>query len=310
MSDPLDDPIGLEAALASGVPAELLVPCDVAGLLDAADALRSHAAVLELAGAALSRVEVANWRGQAADGFADVLAPEPSRWRAAADGFVAGAVTLEAFVTSVGPARSTAADAIATWRRYLTTAAAAVALAGAPAQPAVNGPMQTGARIVQQQQAAATGAVAASMAADADSLRRQAIATLATARRQVQSAGDVASEALLRAAEDAPEARRFWEGTIRPADIVGIGHSSLDALGMVPALGIVPDGVNAAWYGISGDGVNAAISAAGALPVAGGMVLGGRVLRNLAIRPLKLTSGPANPVPEVCSSRGVGRTET
>lgn len=298
MNDPRDDPIGLEAALASGAPADLLVPCDVAGLLDAADVLRSHATVLEGAGASLARVEVANWRGRAADGFIDVLTPEPARWRAAADSFLAGAVALERFVGCIGPARSTAGDAIVLWQRYLATAAAAVALAGAPAQPAGSGSIQIGSRVVQQQQAAAAGPSAAALAADADSIRRQAITTLAAARRQVQSAGDVATEALSRAAELAPQARRFWEGTIRPADTVAIGHSTLDALGMVPALGVVPDGVNSAWYAVTGDGVNAAISATGMVPIFGAAMIGGRFVRN-ATRPLeKLTDDVANPLPE------------
>lgn len=299
MDAPPDDPIGLEAALASGVPADLLVPCDVAGLLDVAHGLRVHAAVLDEAGASLSRVEVTSWRGRAADGFTDVLAPEPARWRAAADGFEAGATALEGFVAAITSARPTAGDAITLWQRYLAAAAATAALAGVPAPPAGNGSLETGARIAQQQQAAAAGAQAAAMAAGADAVRRQAIATLGDARRQVQSAGDVAAAALARASDSAPQARRFWESTIRPADIVGTGHTSLDALGAVPALGIVPDAVNAAWYASAGDGKNAALSAAGALPLVGGMVVGSRILRNVAIRPWKLTKGPANPVPEV-----------
>lgn len=299
MGDPLDDPIGLEAALASGSPPQVLVPCDVAGLLDLAQGLRVHAAVLDDAGAALSRVEITDWRGRAADGFTDVLSPEPARWRSAADGFEAGAAAVEAYVASIGPARSTAGDAVALWRRYLAAATAAAALGGAPGQPAVSGSLAIGARVVQQQQAAGAGGEAAVMAADADALRRRAIETLAAARRQVQSAGDIATAALTNAADDAPQARRFWESTIRPADAIAAGHSTLDGLGMVPAFGAVPDAVNSTWYAMSGDGVNAAISAAGMVPFAGGTLLGGRILRNLALRSRKLTKGPANPVPEL-----------
>lgn len=304
MNDPLDDPIGLEASLASRVPADLLVPCDVAGLLEAAEVLRSHATVLEGAGGSLARVEVANWRGRAADGFTEAVSPEPARWRTAADSFLTGAVALEGFVSGIGSARSTAGDAIALWQRYLATAAAAIAMAGAPAQPALSGSLEIGARAGQQEAAAATGSSAAGLTADADELRRRAITTLAAARRQAQSAGDVATGGLTRAAEAAPQARRFWEATIRPADTVAIGHASLDALGMVPALGIVPDGVNAAWYATSGDGRNAAVSAAGMVPILGAAMVGGRLIRN-ATRPMeKLTDELANPVPKVLYMSG------
>ena len=299
MTDPLDDPIGLEVALASGAPPDLLVPCDVEGLLDAAQALRSHASVLEDGGAALARVEVTNWRGRAADGFTDVLTPEPARWRAAADGFSAGAVALEAFVACIAPARSTASDAIALWQRYLATAAAAADVAQAPVQPTVGATMQIGARLAQQQQAAATSPTAAALTADADDLRRQAITTLAAARRQVQSAGDVAASTLSRAADAAPQARRFWETTIRPADVIAAGHSALDVLGMVPALGAIPDAANACWYALKGDGVNAALSAAGTIPFFGDAALFGRMVRSVARRPAKLTSELANPMPEI-----------
>ena len=259
--------------------------------------LRSHATVLEGAGDSLARVEVASWRGRAADGFTEAVTPEPARWRTAADSFLAGAVALEGFVSCIGSARSTAGDAIALWQRYLATAAAAVAMAGAPAQPALSGSLEIGARVVQQQAAAATGSSAAGLTADADELRRRAITTLAAARRQAQSAGDVATGGLTRAAEAAPQARRFWQATIRPADAVAIGHASLDALGMLPALGVIPDGVNATWYAASGDGRNAAVSAAGMVPILGAAMVGGRLIRN-ATRPMeKLTDEVANPLP-------------
>ncbi len=293
-----DLPGTLESDLASGVPADQLVPCDVAGMGDVAVSLRAHAAVLEEAGACLARVEVTSWRGRASEGFTDVLAPEPARWRTAADAFRAGADALDRFMAVIGPARSLAADAIGLWQRYLASADAVAALAGAPAPPAVNDRLMVGARIAQQQ-AAASGGPAASLAAEADSLRRQAIATLASARSVVESAGDLAAAALARACEPAPQARRFWESTIRPADAIAAGHSALDVLGMVPALGAIPDAVNAGWYALKGDGVNAALSAAGTIPFFGDAALLSRIARNLAMRPAKLTRGLANPIPEV-----------
>lgn len=48
-----------------------------------------------------------------------------------------------------------------------------------------------------------------------------------------------------------------------------IGHTTLDAAGLVPGLGAVPDLINAGWYAAEGDKVNAALSAAAAVPFVG-----------------------------------------
>ena len=290
MDAPTDDPAGLEVALSSGASADILVPCDVAAMGDVATALRAHAAVLEQAGASLARVEVTSWRGRAAEGFTDVLAPEPARWRAAADAFRAGADALDRFMAAIGPARSLAADAIALWQRYLASAGAAAAMAGVPAPPAVSGQLMVGARIAQQHQVAGVGGAAAALATAADTLRRQAVATLAAARGMVRSAGDLSAAALAEATEAAPQARRFWESTIRPAEAITVGHAALDGLGMVPALGAIPDAVNAGWYALKGDGVNAAISATGIVPFFGDAVVGGRLVQSAASQAIKRSS--------------------
>jgi len=47
------------------------------------------------------------------------------------------------------------------------------------------------------------------------------------------------------------------------------GHLALDVAGMVPVVGAVADGVNAAWYAGEGDWASAALSAAAAVPGAG-----------------------------------------
>ena len=53
-------------------------------------------------------------------------------------------------------------------------------------------------------------------------------------------------------------------------DSIGeILHSVLDALGLIPVLGIIPDGVNAAFYLIEGDFAGAGISAAAMVPIFG-----------------------------------------
>ncbi|EHR62585.1 RHS repeat-associated core domain-containing protein [Saccharomonospora cyanea] len=45
-----------------------------------------------------------------------------------------------------------------------------------------------------------------------------------------------------------------------------LGHLTLDGVGLVPGIGIVADGLNCAWYGLEGNGVDAGLSCAGALP--------------------------------------------
>jgi hypothetical protein len=157
------------------------------------------------------------------------------------------------------------------------------------------------------QQAQAAGAT--DLVTHADGLRREAIGLLASARAALDAAGNVAAKALMRAAERAPEARRFWESTIRPAEAIGVGHTALDWAGMVPGVGAAPDGVNAVWYLASGDVPNAAISAMGMLPIFGDAIIGGRLVRNVDRRITKLTDGVANPMPErlyIAGSRSNG----
>lgn len=187
---------GEEQDLASGATVDVLVPCDVAGLGAVAQTLRGYADVLDTAGASLSRVEVASWRGSAATGFATAIEPEPGRWRTASDAFVAGAVAVDGFVASVEPARLVALDAVVLYGRYVALTAAAGAAAGVVTElPASNASppgrvadrMRVGARIDQLETVAAGGGAAAAMVAEAESLRRQAISTLASARRTVEA---------------------------------------------------------------------------------------------------------------------------
>lgn len=62
---------------------------------------------------------------------------------------------------------------------------------------------------------------------------------------------------------DWSDAKIYWEA------VKELVHITLDGLGMIPALGIIPDLVNGVIYTIEGDGVNATFSFAAAIPVAG-----------------------------------------
>lgn len=56
------------------------------------------------------------------------------------------------------------------------------------------------------------------------------------------------------------------------------GHTALDVLGMIPAVGNIADGINAAWYTAEGDYARAGLSAAAAIPGAGLFAGGGKLL--------------------------------
>ncbi len=290
--------VQVEADLASGAAPELLVPGDVAGYLLVAQTLRRHARLLQGTGDCLSRIEVTNWRGQASTGFLHVIAMEPGRWRTAADAFTAAAVALEGFLASLTPAREQARQARTLYQQYQTLLATAGALAGVPS--ALPGPaptdavmsvqdrMRIGARYQQMTAIAAGGALrgpAVPAAPDpvatvyaADTMRRQAITLLEQARRTVDAAGSLAADALAKAMEQAPAARRLTQATIRPAAITDTGHTALDTAGLLPGIGELADAANSLWYLSEGDTPNAAISAAGTLPLLGNTVVGGRLV--------------------------------
>ena len=289
-----------ETDLASEVPADLLVPGDTAGFTQVASTLRSHSRVLDEAASSLGRVDVTNWRGQASVGFRQVIDVEPRRWRTAADAFVAGAVAIDGFVASLVPARETARQARAKYQEYVRLVADATALTGTssplpgPSTP-ISGTMSTadrmriGARADQMNTIAARGpdlgtigALAVQEVYAADALRRQAIEMLTRARATIESAGNIAADALATAMDQAPAARRFDEATIRPAGATAAGHNTLDVVGIIPGLGEIADLTNAGWYLSEGHTLDAAVSMAGTIPLAGSAAVGGRLLRNTA----------------------------
>ena len=59
------------------------------------------------------------------------------------------------------------------------------------------------------------------------------------------------------------------------------GHFILDLVGLIPGLGEPADGVNAIWYSAEGNTVDAALSAGGAIPIAGWFAVGGKWTRRL-----------------------------
>jgi RHS repeat-associated protein len=62
-------------------------------------------------------------------------------------------------------------------------------------------------------------------------------------------------------------------------ELLDIAQTGLDALGMIPVVGEPIDGLNAGIYWVRGDKVNAALSAASMLPIAGWVTEGGKLVR-------------------------------
>ena len=56
--------------------------------------------------------------------------------------------------------------------------------------------------------------------------------------------------------------KKVGKGIAKGYDKISVwGHGILDVAGLVPGLGMVPDGVNTIWYLAEFDGANAAFSA-------------------------------------------------
>jgi hypothetical protein len=70
------------------------------------------------------------------------------------------------------------------------------------------------------------------------------------------------------AQEAPPEKEHGWLNTL--------GHTALDVVGLVPVVGEVADGANAVWYAAEGDYLNASLSAAAMIPIAGWAATGGK----------------------------------
>jgi len=272
------DPATAEALLAAGAPVEALVPADIGGLRAAAEVLRWSADVLETGGAALSRIEVTHWRGETSMAFSDRISVEPGRWQSASDALAAGASALDRYADDVGAARSTAAQAEEIYQEYCS-AVTEVAVAGGVTGPLVGGPMSVGMRVGELQSTPDTAAANA-----VDALRRRALELLERARAAVAGAGDLAAAAMAAASDGAPEARRLWESGVRPAAVIDAGHTTLDAVGLVPVVGDPADAVNALWYVREGDYTNGGMSAVGLVPIVGEYVILQKFGRRILVR--------------------------
>jgi hypothetical protein len=75
-----------------------------------------------------------------------------------------------------------------------------------------------------------------------------------------------------------------------------LGHTALDIVGLVPVVGEAADVINAGWYAAEGDYLNAGLSLAAAIPIAGWAATGGKlgykaVNELVRLEPVKSVSG-------------------
>ncbi len=285
-----------EAALAAGGGPDTLVPGYAWQVESIADTLSSYAATLADTATSLARVEVTDWAGPTATAAHTRLGQEPARWAGAATALDTAAQAMSRYAAAFSPARSLATQAALLYDDYVTTCsgiahtlAAASATdvgvgAGPPASPVLAlAPTSIGDRIALLLTADGHP-LTHDAARAADTLRRNAIDDLTRARDILRTAGDDAATILIRAMADAPRARTFWQGTIRPPGAEGTAHAALDGLSLIPGyVGPAAAGLNALWYYSEGRRTEAGWAAAGIVPfdkLAHGALEGADALRH------------------------------
>lgn len=208
---------------------------------------------------------------------------------------------MESYAAELGPAREKAAQAREMYALAITLGALPARIAPADSYAVAQG---LGGKVVSPR-------LGNALALDVQALqsaRLQAVALLAQARAAVNAARDIAADGLRAAMAEAPEARRFFEATIRPAAVEEPAHMGLNVLGMSPVVGAVPDLLNAGWYSTEGRNLEAGMSLISAVPgvgdAVGGAVIVGGVATKMATRGLDRASLLTTAANEVRLGRG------
>ncbi|HET6353791.1 polymorphic toxin-type HINT domain-containing protein, partial [Streptomyces sp.] len=218
---------------------------------NAAEANRAAALANKKAG------EAKTWADKAGQSAADAKKFAAEAAKSASEAETSAAQARE----SAKAARKAQADAVAASREAGISAQEARASAAWARVSASDA--QTAA---QEARASAVAAGKDSSAADKSAKEAKAIAEVKRraeeeARRRDEEARKKREEDLRRAAEEEEEGSDWtWSDT---------GHLALDIVGLFPGAGEFADGANCAWYGTEGDALNAGLSCASAVPVAG-----------------------------------------
>jgi hypothetical protein len=176
-----------------------LVPGNPGLLAEMGEECGRYATCIGLAGRGLQRIRTDGWTGKAADAFWDRYEGEPKSWLVAADSFEAAPKAIGGYASALSWAQGEAGTAIDTWN--------AGNLATAQARQRYK---------VFSQQAPRIG-----FDDPGETVRAEARAILAEARRRLAKAGNDAANALASATEPAPQKRGFWDGVGDVATDVG-----------------------------------------------------------------------------------------
>ncbi|RJK97523.1 hypothetical protein [Vallicoccus soli] len=271
-----------------------MIPGDPAAVEAAARTLRQAGA--GLADAAVSvgvhALDVtAEWTGDAADAALDGITFLGHRTSVGGDVCPDAATALEAYAAELRAAQA-AWDAASSAHRAALGAQSELRASVAALAPAVRNDPD-----VRDQLSRAAGRVSGA-AADMDAaVQREAQASAAAAAALDGLTAELAAMTARPPAPPTPppppeEDRPWWSDA---------GHLLLDGAGLIPVVGEPADLANAAWYGAEGDELNAGLSAAGAIPVAGWFATGGKAV-NKGVQAADAASDAARHADEVAAA--------
>ncbi|WP_158888990.1 putative T7SS-secreted protein [Amycolatopsis anabasis] len=244
---------------------EELIPGSPEALYKNAEVLRDRAIDVTADGEALKRIDVGAWRGPAYDAYAEENELEVPKWLKTGDALAYGAQAVENYANCLGWAQMQAEQALELYNRGQTltqqaNAAHNHAVAEASAQTQANAG-RGDPTVVQPPPFNDTG----------EEYRQAAREILDRARHQLDQVADESANALNELAAAAPS--EDDEETTASK----VGHTILDGLGMIPVVGELADGANAAWHALQGHAGEAALSGAAAIPIAGWAAGAGKI---------------------------------
>ncbi|GAA1214058.1 putative T7SS-secreted protein [Prauserella alba] len=207
----------------------------------------------------LRAIDTGAWTGPAANAFRDEFSYEPTRWYEAGDSLTYAGEVLGLYAGTLRWAQGQAREAIELWKQAQQQTAKAQAKHDQAVADATH----------QNQANAAAGnptCITVEPFSDpGESTRQAARDTLNRARHQLKQVADDTAQALR---------------SITPAEeettLSAMGHGALDLAGLIPGIGELADGTNAAWYAGQGRYTEAAISGAAAVPFAGWAATAGK----------------------------------
>ncbi|MCR3721190.1 MULTISPECIES: putative T7SS-secreted protein [Prauserella salsuginis group] len=207
----------------------------------------------------LRAIDTGAWTGPAANAFRDEFSYEPTKWYEAGDSLTYAGEVLGLYAGTLRWAQGQAREAIELWKQAQQQTAKAQANHDQAVADATR----------QNQANAAAGnptCITVEPFSDpGESTRQAARDTLNRARHQLKQVADDTAQALR---------------SITPAEeettLSKMGHGALDLAGLIPGIGELADGTNAAWYAGQGRYTEAAISGAAAVPFAGWAATAGK----------------------------------